>query len=136
MAEVLKLKVVTPNREFFEGEASFVELTTSEGNVGIYPEHIPMVAIVAPGTLKIHTDEGVKAAALMSGFLEIGKREITIMAEACEWPDEIDEIRAKEAEERARRRLANADAATLDIARAELSLKRSLVRQEIKNIYK
>ncbi len=53
MADLFKLQIITPERKFYEGEASMVELTTTEGEIGVYRGHIPMTAIVAPGVLKI-----------------------------------------------------------------------------------
>ena len=105
MADLFKLHVITPERRFYDGEASMVELTTTEGDIGVYRNHIPLTAIVAPGVLKIHEEGEVKEAALMSGFIEILPERITIMAEVAEWPDEIDGNRAEEARIRAERRL-------------------------------
>ena len=90
MADGMKLKVVTPTGGFYDGEVSMVELTTTEGEIGIYPNHIPLTAVVAPGVLKIHEDGGEKEAALMSGFITILPEQVTVMAEVVEWPDEID----------------------------------------------
>ena len=101
MAEMMKITVITPEREFYSGEASMVEFTTTEGNIGIYKEHIPLTAIVAPGILTIHEAEGKREAALIAGFAEILPEEITILAEAAEWPDEIDMARAETALQRA-----------------------------------
>ena len=125
MADGMKLKVVTPTGGFYDGEVSMVELTTTEGEIGIYPNHIPLTAVVAPGVLKIHEDGGEKEAALMSGF-------ITILPEVVEWPDEIDFARAEEARSRAERRLASHEA-DLDAARAEAALKRAMVRLKLKH---
>ena len=105
MADLFKLHVITPERRFYDGEASMVELTTTEGDIGVYRNHIPLTAIVAPGVLKIHEEGEVKEAALISGFIEILPERITIMAEVAEWPDEIDANRAEEARIRAERRL-------------------------------
>ena len=85
--------------------------------------------MVTPGILTIHEDGEKKTAALMSGFVQIMPEEVTIMAEVVEWPDEIDENRAKEAKTRAERRIQSHDA-EMDVARAELALKRALVRLE------
>ena len=71
MAEMMRLQIVTPDEAFFDGEVSMVELNTADGEAGIYPKHIPMVVAVAPGVLKIHGADGVKKAALLSGFLQI-----------------------------------------------------------------
>jgi F-type H+-transporting ATPase subunit epsilon len=131
MADVMKLHVITPDREFYDGEVTMVELTTSEGEIGVYPNHIPLTAVVAPGVLKIHEAGEVKKAALISGFLTIQPEEITILAEICEWPDEIDYKRAEEAKIRAQRRL-SANNGEIDVARAESALHRALVRLEVR----
>lgn len=129
MADNMKLKVVAPERIFYEGEASFLEFTTTEGNMGVYPNHIPLTAIIAPGVLRIHESGEVKEAALLSGFIQILQEEVTILAESVEWPDEIDANRAKEAEIRAKRRIE--DGSGVDMNRAELALKRALIRQSL-----
>lgn len=126
MADQMKLKVVAPERIFFEGETSFLEFTTTEGDMGVYPGHIPLTAIIAPGVLRIHDGEQNREAALMSGFVQILPEGVTILAESVEWPDEIDANRAKEAEIRARRRIE--DGSGIDLNRAELALKRALLR--------
>lgn len=132
MADAMKLKVITPDKQFYEGDVTMVELTTTEGNIGVFPEHIPLTAVVAPGILKIHEGAEVKEAALMSGFITILPDSMTIMAETVEWPDEIDFNRAQEAKSRAEKRIA-AHEAELDVLRAELALKRALVRLEMKH---
>lgn len=129
MADSMKLKIVAPERIFYEGDTSFLEFTTTEGEMGIYPEHIPLTAIIAPGVLKIHDGDTVREAALMSGFVQILKDSVTILAESVEWPEEIDINRAKEAEIRARRRINDEDG--IDMDRAELALKRALIRQSL-----
>ncbi len=129
MAEMFKLHIVTPDKSFYEGEASMVELNTTEGQMGIYARHIPLTAIVAPGVLKIHEASEVKKAALHAGFIEILPEQITILAEVAEWPEEIDVRRAEEARIRAERRLSSHDA-DVDVTRAEMALKRALARLE------
>ena len=123
MAEMMRLQIVTPDEAFFDGEVSMVELNTADGEAGIYPKHIPMVVAV----LKIHGADGVKKAALLSGFLQILPEKVTILAESCEWPENIDGKSANEARIRAERRLAEKNPQT-DIDRAEAALKRALVR--------
>ena len=131
MADVFKLKVVTPERVFYEGDAAMVELSTSEGDIGVYANHIPMTAIVAPGVLKIHEGSDVRKAALHAGFIQVLPEESTIMAEVIEWPDEIDVKRAEEARIRAERRLKEHSAES-DVLRAKLALKRALTRLSAK----
>ena len=129
MAEnTMKIKVIAPERIFYEGDTSFVEFNTIEGILGLYPEHIPMTVVIAPGVLKIQSKEGLKEAALHSGFAEILGDRITILAESVEWPDEIDAHRAQEAKVRAQRRI-NED--SCDLNRAELALKRAMLRLQM-----
>lgn len=132
MAEEMKLKVITPDKRFYDGDVTMVELTTTEGNIGIYPNHIPLTAVVAPGVLKIHEGTELKEASLISGFITIMPDVVTIMAEIAEWPDEIDFKRAEEARVRAERRLAEHNP-ELDTLRAEMALKRALVRLGLKH---
>lgn len=132
MADVMKLQIVTPEEKFYEGDVTMAELTTTEGDIGIYPNHIPLTAVVAPGILKIHEAGAVKEAALMSGFITILPDTVTIMAEVIEWPDEIDFKRAEEAKNRAEKRLASPDD-HLDVLRAEMALKRAMVRLEMRH---
>lgn len=127
--KTMQIKIIAPDRVFYEGEVSFIEFNTTEGILGIYPKHIPMTVVVAPGVLKIVENGGeVKEAALHSGFAEILGDSITILAESVEWPDEIDVKRAEEAKVRAERRIHDD---SQDLNRAELALKRSLVRMQL-----
>lgn len=128
--KMFRLKVISPDRIFYEGDASMVELKTSEGEVGIYRNHIPMTMVLEPGVLRITESEEVKEAALHAGFIEILPEEITILAEIAEWPEEIDTNRAEEARIRAERRL-KSNEANINIARAEVALRKSLVRLEL-----
>ena len=125
------LKIITPDRVFYSGKASFLELNTVEGGNGIYKNHIPMTTVLEPGIATI-TEEGgnKKEAALHTGFMEILGDRITILAEIAEWPDEIDRNRAQEAKIRAERRLQN-DKSNVNITRAELALHKALVRIEL-----
>ena len=122
-----KLQVIAPDRVFLEEDADMVELTTTEGEIGVLKDHIPLTAIVAPGILRIKKDGQQKEAALLEGFVEILPDKVVILAESCEWPEEIAIHRANEAKIRAERRLKSADA-EMNEARAELALRRSLVR--------
>jgi F-type H+-transporting ATPase subunit epsilon len=121
------LKIVTPERIFFEEPVEMVEFNTTEGELGIYANHVPLTVIISPGVLTITTSEGEKKAALHAGFAEILQDKVTILAELIEWPGEIDENRATAAEQRARERIAARDDG-VDLDRAEVALKRAIAR--------
>lgn len=126
------LKIITPDRVFYEEQVSMVEFNTIEGEVGIYKEHIPMTMIIAPGILTITRDEEVSEAALHAGFAEVLPDKVTILAEIIEWPTEIDLARAEESKSRAEERIKEHAPGT-DMKRAELSLKRAVARIEAVN---
>lgn len=125
-----QLRIITPDRVFYEGEVEMVEFNTTEGEVGILPGHIPLTVIVKPGVLCIHEEEGEREAALHSGFAEILPERVTILAEIIEWPEEIDGNRAESALRRAEERLRSKTPET-DIARAEFALRRAMARIEV-----
>lgn len=127
MADMFKLQIISPDKPFYEGEASFLEFTSVEGEMGVYKNHIPMTTILQPAVVKIHTGEEVKKCAVIGGFVEIQGDKITILAEDAQWPGEIDPERAKEAKIRAEKRLKLRESET-DINRAELGLKKAIAR--------
>lgn len=130
MADTFHLRITSPDRVFYEGEVTMVEINTTEGEIGVLPNHIPLTSVLAPGACYIHLpDSDPKVCAIHGGFIEILQDSMTILAEVCEWPDEIDLKRAEEARIRAERRLSEKDAQT-DIDRATLALKRSAARIE------
>ena len=129
---IFTLKIITPDRVFYEEQVSMVEFNTIEGEVGIYKDHIPMTMIIAPGILTITTGEEVSEAALHAGFAEVLPDKVTILAEIIEWPVEIDLARAEESKSRAEERIREHAPGT-DMKRAELSLKRAVARIEAVN---
>ena len=80
------------------------EFNTSEGEIGVYAGHIPLTVILKPGVLTLTEESGKKKAALHTGFAEILPDQISILAEAAEWPGEIDIKRAEAAQKRAEER--------------------------------
>lgn len=135
MAKLFGVKVICPERVFFEGEAEMLELKTTEGEIGIFADHIPLTAVIAPGVMRIMNGGTKKEAALNEGFIEILGDKVIILAESCEWPEEIDITRAQEAKVRAERRLKGAEG-EIDQMRAELALRKSLVRIDLAEKHK
>ena len=131
MAEVktFLIKIITPERVFYEGTAIMAEFNTSEGEIGVYAGHIPLTVILKPGVLTLTEESRKKKAALHTGFAEILPDQISILAEAAEWPGEIDIKRAEAAQKRAEERL-QAHNPDTDMARAETALLRAVARIE------
>ena len=126
-----RLEIITPDRVFYEGEASMVEFNSLEGEMGVYKHHIPLTTVLAPGVVTITQDGGKKTAAVHAGFAQILGDKVTFLAEIAEGPDEIDVPRAEAAKARAEERIRN-HGADIDLARAEVALKKALVRINMK----
>lgn len=134
--KVIKLKVITPTRVFFEGEVeSFIVKTRGEvGEFAVLVDHAPMTAAVGLGTLVLNmTDGRKKTSTLFDGYAVVQENNAVIIAEAAEWPDEIDEERAQQAKERAEQRIKQSD---MDFARAQRALMRSIARLELYKLRK
>lgn len=129
MADKFKLSIIAPDSSFYEGEAEFLEFTSTEGQMGVYAQHIPLTTILEPCVMTIHNDGEKKKAAIIGGFIEILKEKVTVLAEDAQWPEDIDLDRAKASYERAKERIA-AKQEGIDLKRAEVSLKRAVARIE------
>ena len=131
MAEkTFNLQIISPTRVFFNEAVDMVEMKTTEGEIGVLAGHIPLTTILEPGVLRIKTDGNVREAALHDGFVQIQKDKVTVLAESCEWPDEIDANRARKATERGVRMLTSGSK-EVDMVRAELALKKALIRIDL-----
>lgn len=126
----LYLKVVTPDKLFFEGEIDMLVARTIEGDVGILLNHSPLVTILDIGRLVIKDGDERKIAACAGGYIDVRNNNITVVSDACEWEDEIDINRAERAKERASKRLE--DKGT-DTFKAELALKKAINRINVGN---
>lgn len=128
------LEIVTPERKIYGQEVNMVIAKGIDGELGILPNHIPMVTPlrIAKVTAKV---EGQKdqVFAVHGGFMEVRKDKVVILAESAEIPEEIDLDRAAGARGRAEERLKAAKQEKIDYHRAERALARAMLRMDIKN---
>ncbi|MCT4592776.1 MAG: ATP synthase F1 subunit epsilon [Anaeromicrobium sp.] len=127
MASTFKLEIVTPERDFFEGEVEEIVVRTVSGDLGILKDHMHTVSPLAPGVVKIKQEGKFKEAACSGGFIQVKTEKTTIVADACEWPDEIDVKRAEEALKRAEKNLDSSDE-NIDKKRARNAIRRAKAR--------
>lgn len=131
MAEALKLTILTPEKEFYNGEVVEIITDSTQGRIGILPDHIPLITTLKPADTEITQKDGKKLKAFTStGILEVKDNEVKILCDACEWPEEVDIKRAEEAKRRAEERLSHRDG--IDVKRAELALARAMARMNLK----
>ena len=104
----LMLKIVTPDRLFFDGEIDMLIARSSNGDFAIMKNHIPVIAALDIRYLRIKQNAQFKYAAIAGGYLTFKDNQITIISDAVEWREEIDKNRALEAQKRAEARIKKA----------------------------
>ncbi|HPA19452.1 MAG TPA: ATP synthase F1 subunit epsilon [Verrucomicrobiae bacterium] len=129
----LTLRIVTPEGEAFSGEADYVTLPGSQGELGVYPNHERVMTTLAAGELDVRNGENVLHLAVGEGFAEIGPDSVRVMTEIALRESEIDVRSAEEAIARAKEALARAEKMTEDdVAATRAMLSRSLAQLNVK----
>ena len=120
MAEnAMQVELVAADRLVWSGEATMVIARTTEGDVGILPNHAPMLSVVIEGVVDIQTDEWETwVAAVDAGFLSVANNRVSVLAERAEMSHEIDLEKARQELERAKAAGENDDAAAEAYRRA------------------
>ena len=99
------LEVVTPDRQFYIGDADSLVLPAIDGYMGVEAGHEPVVTAIEPGQLRYKTQGKWEPAAVGAGFVEVKPDHVVLLAGFAEHPEEIDRKRAEAAKERAEERL-------------------------------
>jgi F-type H+-transporting ATPase subunit epsilon len=122
MAETLKLEIVTPDAQTYSEDVEMVTLPGVEGEMGIYPRHVPVLTQIVPGEIIVRKDGRDYFLAVGEGFVEITGERVAILADMAIRAENIDEAKAEEARRRAEARLAehldDEEAATVSAALA------------------
>lgn len=127
----MKLKIVTPERLVLEEDVDAVFVQTVNGELGILPQHIPLVTPLAIGLLRYEHQSQKHPVAVMGGILQTDGKQVMVLSQAAELSSDIDAARATEAQKRAESRLKQLQA-DVDMERAQASLSRAQVRQKVK----
>ena len=130
MAGFLLLEVATPERLMLKESVIEVEVPGADGEMGILPEHAPLLSELGPGLLK-YTVQGQspRGMCVSGGWVEVGPDSVRVLANTAELADAIDVKRAQDALQRANERLLN-PTGDVDVARALNSLKLAQARIE------
>jgi F-type H+-transporting ATPase subunit epsilon len=131
----LHVDIVTVEGRRFEGEADFVLAPGSEGELGVLPHHVALLTPLKPGAVKVRNDGEEQFFFVSGGFLEVLPDRVTVLADAAERAEDIDEARAEESRRRAaslmEQKVSDADAAAASaaLARAEARLRLAELRR-------
>ena len=126
----MRLDIITAERQVYSEDVEVLVAPGIEGQLGILPHHAPLMTALQPGELLIRKDGEETYLAVTGGFLEVIGNTVTILADACERSDEIDEQRAQEAIDRARERLERQDI-DIQLEQVAVSMRRAQVRLNV-----
>ena len=127
---MLQLEIVTPEKLFFSEEVKMVIVRGIEGDLAILKNRAPITTPLKIGQVRIDQGGEERVAAVVDGYISVADNKATIVTESAEWPDEIDLERAEAAKVRAEGLLKDQPSG-MDVARAELALKRAINRIEV-----
>ena len=134
MSNRINLKIITPERLFFEGEIDMytVDAKGTTGGFSVITNHSPLTSEIGYGTISLFEgDTVIKKATLFGGFALVQPYETIILVDAAEWPEEIDVERAMAAKQRAEAAIAKADA---DFEVARIALMKANARIDLANL--
>ena len=126
----LSLEIVTAERVVYSEEVDVLVAPGAEGELGILPQHAPLMTMLQSGELRVRQDGEEHSIFVSGGFLEVLSDKVTVLADTAERAEEIDVARAEEAKKRAQERVA-APPEGADHARAQAAMFRSLMRLKV-----
>ena len=123
----MMLEIITAERQVYFDEVDMVIAPGVDGQLGILPKHAPLMTMLKPGELTIRKGGEDTYVAVTGGFMEVLGNRVSVLADACERSDEIDEERAQQAMQQAQERLANRGS-DMELERATASVQRAQTR--------
>ncbi len=133
----MQVEVVSAENEIFSGEASMLIATAAAGELGIYPNHTPLLTNLKPGDVRVQTPDGEEQVIYVSGgILEVTPKKVTVLSDTALRADDIDEAAALEAQRKAEQALKDSNA-DMDYARAKAELAQAAAQlQALKKMVK
>lgn len=128
----LKLEIVTPEGRAYSDDVAMVVLPSIEGEIGVYPAHVPLMTQLSPGELRIVKDGKTKEFVVGTGFIEVTGDSVSVLTDSALGEEEIDENATEEAIKRAQAALRDKNLSSDDTAEVEASLARSLAQIRFK----
>ncbi len=128
----LKLEIVTPEARAYSDDVDMVVIPALEGEMGIYPMHVPLMTQIKPGELVVTKGHEVQHLAVGEGFVEITQTHVNVLTDMAIEESHIDATAAEEAVKRAQTKLAGGDLASEEVAAVEAALQKSLAQLRVK----
>lgn len=131
MADTMKLEIVTPEDKVYSDDVNMVTLPAKEGQMGIFPNHVPLMTQVAAGEIVAQKGSDEQYLAVGEGFVQITPDKISILTDMAVTEDNIDEAKAEEAKKRAEARLQE-KLSDEELATVKAALAHSLAQLSVK----
>jgi F-type H+-transporting ATPase subunit epsilon len=131
MANILKLEIITPDGKVFSDNVEMVTFTGSDGEMGVLPQHMPLMTLLVAGEVIARKDSKNLFLAVGDGFVQVTGERVAILTDMAISAENIDEARAEEARQRAEARLAE-KLTEEDAAMANAALAHSLAQLKVK----
>ena len=131
MADTFELQVVTPERKLVREAVEEAQIPARGGYLGVLPGHAPLLSEMEVGELRYRQQGEWRDLSVFWGFVEILPERTVVLAELAESADEIDSERAHEAQRRAESWLGKSGEGEVDFRRAQVSLQRAIIRQQV-----
>ena len=128
----LKLEIVTPEGRAYQDDVDMVVLPGSDGELGVYPAHAPLMIQLAPGEVRIFKDGKQTELVVGSGFAEITQTQVSVLTDSALEDIAIDEKITEDAIHRAETALKDKNIASDELAETEAALARSLAQLRFK----
>jgi F-type H+-transporting ATPase subunit epsilon len=127
----LKLEIVTPERKIYSEDVDMVTLPGSEGELGVYPKHVPLLTTLKPGELRVMQNGRETAMAIGEGFVEIKTDSVSVLTDMALEAEKIDISAAEAAVERAQAAMKE-DQTPEQVAAIQASLQKALAQLHVK----
>ena len=131
MADTLKLEIITPEGTVYSDDVEMVTLPGIVGEMGVLPQHVPLMTQMVPGEITVHKNGRDTFIATGEGLIEVEARRVSVLTDLAIAADRIDEAKAEEARRRAEARLREKLSAE-EVASVNASLARSLAQLRVK----
>jgi F-type H+-transporting ATPase subunit epsilon len=131
MPDTLKLEIVTPDAVVYSEDVHMVTLPAIDGQIGVYPHHVPLLTQVVPGEIIVRKDGRDSFLAIGEGLVQVTATHVAIVTDMAIRAEQIDEAKVEEARQRAAARLRD-KISDEEVASVNASLARSLAQLKVK----
>jgi F-type H+-transporting ATPase subunit epsilon len=121
MAKTIHVDIVSAEASIFSGDADMVIAPGEAGELGILPEHMPLLTRIKPGTIRIRTGSEEEVIYVSGGLMEVQPDRVTVLADTSVRAHDLDEAKAMEAERLAKEALVNRTG-KMEVAKAQAEL--------------